>query len=122
MQMFAADSYRGKRLRMSGSVRADAVDGWAGLWMRVDGPQRETLQFDNMQDRPITGTRDWLRYEIVLDIPQQSTQIAFGVLLHGKGQLNLDAVRFEEVDTTVPVTDLTQSRRRSGPVNLGFEN
>src|SRR5262245_11422438 len=36
MQMLRADAYRGQRVRLSSYVRSDAVDGWAGLWMRVD--------------------------------------------------------------------------------------
>src|SRR5436189_2066267 len=36
-QAFRADQYRGKRLRMTGYVKSDGVEGWAGLWMRVDG-------------------------------------------------------------------------------------
>src|SRR5947209_267405 len=53
MQMFRADAYRGKRLRMSGHVKADRIVGWAGLWMRVDGPGGTQLAFDNMRSRPI---------------------------------------------------------------------
>src|SRR4026207_1849765 len=37
MQMFSPDPYRGKRVRMSAEVRADHIESWAGLWMRVDG-------------------------------------------------------------------------------------
>lgn len=37
MQMFKADNYRGKRLRLSGFVRSADVTDSAGLWMRVDG-------------------------------------------------------------------------------------
>src|SRR5262245_7774323 len=40
MQMFRADEYRGKRLRLSGYVKADQIDQWAGLWMRIDGEIR----------------------------------------------------------------------------------
>ena len=58
MQMFKADEYRGKRVRMSGYVKAKDATDWAGLWMRVDGARKdETLAFDNMEDRPITESR-----------------------------------------------------------------
>ena len=39
MQTFKADAFRGERVRMSGYVRSKEVSDWAGLWMRVDGPQ-----------------------------------------------------------------------------------
>ena len=41
-----AEPYRGKRVRLSAWVRADTIDGWAGLWMRVD--PKTALAFDNM--------------------------------------------------------------------------
>jgi hypothetical protein len=121
MQTFGADSYRGGRLRMTGFVKAETVDGWAGLWMRVDGPQQQSLGFDNMQDRPIKGTGDWQRCHVVLDVPQESTQIAFGILLNGGGKVYLDNVAFEVVPSSVPTTDLRKKSLQSVPKNLNFE-
>src|SRR5262249_54842834 len=85
MQSFRANDYRGKRLRLSGHVKARQIDKWAGLWMRIDG-ETKILGFDNMQDRPIKGTSDWRKQEIVLDVPEDSINIRFGILLIGKGQ------------------------------------
>jgi hypothetical protein len=102
---FSPDAYRGTRVRMTGMVKADAVDNWAGLWMRVDGAPQQILSFDNMQGRPITGTRDWQSYDIVLDVPQESTLLAFGILLAGKGSVWLNDVTFEIVGQDVPTTD-----------------
>ncbi|MGI8857112.1 MAG: hypothetical protein ACR2JW_15295, partial [Thermomicrobiales bacterium] len=56
MRSFVPNAYRGTRVRMTGTVKADAVENWAGLWMRVDGPNNQELSFDNMAGRPITGT------------------------------------------------------------------
>ncbi len=104
LQAFQGIEYRGKRLRMSGSVKAKGVEQWAGLWMRVDGEGGKTLSFDNMQNRPIQGTRDWNQYDIVLDVPAESVGIYFGILLGGKGQVWLSNVQFEVVGTDVPTT------------------
>jgi hypothetical protein len=122
MQTFAADSYRAKRVRMSAFVKSEGVEGWAGLWMRVDGSQQRSLSFDNMQDRPIKGTGDWQGYDIILDVPQESTNISFGILLHGKGKVYLDNVAFEAVASTVETTDLKKKQPPAAPVNLSFEN
>ncbi|GAJ22896.1 unnamed protein product, partial [marine sediment metagenome] len=35
MQMFKAEDYRSKRVRMSAYVKAEKIEDWAGLWMRV---------------------------------------------------------------------------------------
>ena len=104
MQAFQGIEYRGKRVRMTGYAKAQAVENWAGLWMRVDGANQDSLSFDNMQNRPIRGTLDWKQYAIVLDVPQESTGIFFGILLAGPGQVWLMNVQFETVSSTVPVT------------------
>ena len=120
MQTFQARAYLGKRLRYSAYVKSEEVKNWAGLWMRVDGVEKGTsLSFDNMQNRPIKDTTDWQRYEIVLDVPQDSTNIAFGILLDGSGQVWLSDIQFAEVGTDVPVTDLSKSSPDQ-PENLDF--
>lgn len=118
MQTFSADRYKGKRIRLSGYMKADGVDGTAGFWLRVDGKGNEgSLSFDNMYDRPIKGTADWTKCEIVLDVPEQSAQIAYGALLAGTGQIWFDGLNFEEVPKTVPTTD----GKNKEPENLNFE-
>ena len=96
--------YAGHRVKMSARIKASGVENWAGMWMRVDGPAGEPLAFDNMQGRPIKGTQDWARYEIVLNVPPQSAKIAFGVLLDGRGQTWLSDLQFQIVGADVPVT------------------
>lgn len=104
MQAFQGSQYRGKRVRMIATVKTQAVQDWAGLWMRVDGKNHHVLSFDNMQDRPIRGTLDWKQYAIVLDVPQESTGIFFGILLVGPGEVWLANVQFAIVNNTVPKT------------------
>ena len=125
MQTFKADEYRGKRVRMSGYVKAKDASDWAGLWMRVDGARKdEMLAFDNMQDRAIKGTIEWKKYEIVLDVPENSEMVAFGLLLSGKGQVWMDDLQFEVVGKDVPTTGRTTagaSGAAKTPLNLNFE-
>lgn len=124
MQQFTGEEYRGKRLRFSGYVKAAGISNWAGLWMRVDGPAATApLAFDNMQGRPIKGTQDWRRYEIVLDVPSSATNIAFGILLAGPGQAWIDDLQFDVVGPNVPTTDLMAGPAAAprGPVNLNFD-
>lgn len=102
-QMILANVYSGCRIRFSAQVKAREVRGHAGLCLRVDGCT-DVLAFDNMHNRTITGTQDWQRYEIVLDVPVGSAQIIFGLYLNGAGQVWLDAVRLEIVDSAIPIT------------------
>jgi hypothetical protein len=117
MQEIDAFNYRGTRVRLTAIIKAVEVGDWAGMWMRVDGPSRRGVSFDNMSDRPIGGTVDWRPYEIVLDVPGDSEVIAFGVLLNGTGEVFLDDVCVEsigEAQRARPTLPLE-------PTNLGFE-
>ncbi len=124
MQAFKADNYIGKRIRLSGYVKVEDVQVWAGLWMRVDGQSGVSLAFDNMQDRPVRGTEDWQRYEIVLDVPEGSVNIAFGFLLAGPGTAWADDFALEVVGADIPVTDMRKKMKPlpDEPVNLGFDS
>ncbi len=117
MQMFKADQYRNRRMRFSAVVKSNDVENWAGLWMRIDGPESKSLGFDNMQNRPIKGTTDWQEYRIVLNVPQESMHVAFGILLTGKGQVWLSDVQFEEVKADVSTTSVEYPNE---PGNLDF--
>lgn len=122
MQMFKANMYRGKRLCMSGYIKTQNVES-AGMWMRVDGSEGKSLSFDNMQNRNIIGTTSWTKYAIILDVPEDSIYIAFGILLMGQGQMWVSNIQFEPVGNDVPVTDLQKTTvYPDHPVNLDFES
>jgi hypothetical protein len=97
----------------------------AQMWMRVEGPDRKVLSFDNMDSRPVHGTTGWTRYEIVLDVPADSLDIAFGfMLLEGAGKVWGDNFAFDKVDSSVPVTfppNIALARSKE-PVNTDFES
>jgi len=123
MQTISAENYLGKRLMLSGYIKSEDVNGWSGMWMRIDGESNQQLGFDNMRDRAIKGTTEWKKYEIVLDIPENSTTINYGVLLGGDGEVWFDNFELKEVDKNVPVTSLKkESKLPSEPINLDFEN
>jgi hypothetical protein len=119
MQAFGAGAFQGKRLRFSAVVRTEGVEGWAGLWMRVEGEGKEPLAFDNMQPRALVGTTPCKRYDVVLDVPQEARSIMAGLLLSGTGKAWLGSVRFETVDASVPVTNLIADRSPDGDVPSG---
>lgn len=132
-QYFEADLYRGKRMRFSGYLKTNMVNGWTGLWMRVNTDSRYGYVFDDMEDRNLSGTTDWAYYEVVLDVPDTADIIYVGAHLFGRGQVWVDDLTFEEVDESVEVTNKYRlSGGRQGiyhrprllndePVNLDFE-
>jgi hypothetical protein len=110
MQTVRADPYRGKRIRLSSYLRSESVEGWAGLWMRVDGPRSLPLAFDNMQNRPVSGTSHWKKCDVVLDVPESAKGIALGLFLTGAGQVWMDDLNMQMVDKkSVPTTGVTRS-------------
>ena len=118
MQKIPAADYRGGRLRFSALLRTRDVEKGAGMWLRVDGPDGKVLAFDNMQSRPIVGTQQWKRYDIVVDVPEQSTTLAYGVLLIGTGTLGINELRLEKVGKDVAVTE---TQLPKAPVNLDLK-
>lgn len=120
MQNSIPDKYKGKKVRMIGSIKSKDVDGWAGLWLRVDeGKDKAAKSYalDNMYERAVKGTTEWTKYELVLDVPEKATNISFGALLHGVGQIWFDDISFEVAENTVPST----SKPKNEPTNLNFE-
>ena len=104
MQMFAGKEYLGKRVRFTAWVKSENVEGWAGLWMRVDGPTSDSTSFDNMQQRAIKGSQEWKLYEVVLDVAADSKAVALGILMEGKGKVWMEEPHLEVVPASVPVT------------------
>ncbi len=120
MQSFSAESWIGKRMKVSCFLKTENVMK-CGMWCRVDNASGDVIQFENMDNRPITGTTGWNFYSIILDVPKESTSIHFGILLTGTGKVWADGFNFEEVDLSVPSTNmLSKDSLPLEPVNLGF--
>jgi len=120
MQTSSPQKYLGQRVRMTGFVKTKDVKETSGLWFRVDQANSKMfLSFDNMSDRPIKGTTDWKKYEIVLDIPLNASKLAYGALLSGTGQIWFANINFEMVDSTIATTGRFKENKE--PVNLNFE-
>ena len=117
MQTISARNYLGKRVKFSGSVKTKDAR-FVGLWMRVDD-SLTAVRFDNMRNRPISGTTDWKAYSVVLNVPENAVSISFGLLEVGTGEAWLSNVAFGETDA--PATDtIGPSSLPSEPRNLTF--
>ncbi|WP_444995358.1 hypothetical protein [Aliikangiella sp. IMCC44359] len=105
MQNASVADYKGKRIKMSTYVSTENVKNWSGVWLRIDKGS-DSVAFDNMGNRGISGTNDWKQYSIVLDVPESATSMSFSGLIFGEGKIWFDKFDFEVVDKSVPVTDL----------------
>ncbi len=94
MHEISAENYRGGPVTVTAIITGRKITGWAGLWLRIDGPNQKPLGFDNMQDRPIVGTREAATYTVTLDVPETAQSLAYGVLLEGPGTVWFSEPRF----------------------------
>lgn len=113
---------RGKQITLAGWIKTDAVDGgYAGLWLRIDGPEKTMLLLDNMQARGVRGTTPWTRYEVVLAVPEDAEGFAFGAILTGHGAAWVDDVSLgvRELPTVHPIAVAGTVRDASGKPVVG---
>jgi RNA polymerase sigma factor (sigma-70 family) len=100
------DRYRGKKMRMSAMMKCDGVRQRGGLIASVTNGT-EVIATDNKQGRlPVRGTVDWLKYSILVDVPEDAVEIETGVILSGHGKIWVDDVTFE------PTTEKPSTTRR----------
>lgn len=104
---FPIDDAKGKHLRYTSYIKTEGItNGYAGLWWRVDGKDKNKMQgFDNMAGRGPSGTTPWTRYSIEMDIDTAIQNINFGVLMPGDGkawfddlQIELDGKIYEQIE------------------------
>lgn len=96
--------YIGKRIRLTGYLKTKDIQSWAGMWMRIDDQKGKPITSDTMDNRFLDGTRDWAKYEIVLDVDENSQAISYGILLAGIGKIWISSPKIEVVDKTIPIT------------------
>lgn len=85
LQTFPVADVAGKRARLSGYIRSEAItEGYAGLFWLVF-LSNGSLTWIDMSANGVTGTTPWTRYEVVLDIPADAQQVYFGSELFGSG-------------------------------------
>jgi hypothetical protein len=81
--------FAGKSLELRGWLKFENVRGFVGLWQRQDGPGG-SVQFDNMQSRGLSGTKDWTEVRVSLPLDERARSVSFGALLAGTGRLWVD--------------------------------
>ncbi len=103
----------GKTVKLRGFIRSQEISrGYAGLWLRVDGPANRTLFLDNMSARGVSGTTGWTPYEITVRVDSAAVGVMFGVLHPGDGTAWFDALSID-VDGKPFVNEVSSARQAS---------
>ncbi len=130
-QEFAAGIYRNKRVRFTIYIKSNEVEIGV-LWFKAEGPEN-VLNFGNNHNNLIEGTNDWTMYRITLDIPEETFNVQFGIMLIGQGKLWVDDCNLEIVNDSIPSDNVVSNeskvkypKKTFPPVpiamNLGFED
>ena len=93
-QEIEPDDYRGRAVTFRGDLHTTDVADRAGLVLRIPREGRRPAPPDPWHDpenhfAPVTGTRDWTRHEVTVQVPADAIRIIFGVFLNGRGQIEL---------------------------------
>ncbi len=105
INIIPAKNYLGKRIKFSGYIKSNELSGWSAFFINItEQSQYKVLCHDYMEDRRIIRTTDWKKFEIVLDVPNEAYNIIVGVALHGLGQIWVDELDLQIVDSSIPVT------------------
>ena len=142
-QQIRADSYRGKRIRLSGWLKPNGAQFGTALWLRVDMRNGDYV-LDGMlglNPKDIAASQNgWVRCDLVADVPADAVGVAFGVRMNGGGQIWADDLSITVVDKSAPTTTIERRPYRGPgkdaaigrmnkeyaasplhPINMGFE-
>lgn len=103
-------NFKGKKVVLKGKMKLENVaNGSAGLLLRLDDKNHNSLQFDNMLQRNISGTIDWKEYTVELPLPEEARNIYYAVIFNGTGKvwaddfiLEVDGIDIDKVEI-IPV-------------------
>ncbi len=121
-------NYAGQQIKLEGYMKIKNVEGgFVGLLMRIDGNET-ILEFDNMENQQITGTRDWQKYSITLNYPSGAEKILVAGILAGKGEAwfddftvsidGKDLQTLQEVEKVLPKAELDKEFDKGSLIRL----
>ena len=112
MQSILADPWAGQRVEFSVRTKAAGFRQHVDTWIRATDRGKAVIAYGHVEST--YDKTDWIKRTVVMDIPSEASEIAYGVSLYGVGTLWIDAARLTAVDNTV--TDVTG---HAPPAQLG---
>ncbi len=93
LQPFRGESWRGKRVLLTGWVKADLAAGEAGLVVIINNAGRYNFYFPT--DQRVTKQTGWQKLSVACDVPADTVLMSIGLWVrHGTGSLWLDDLTF----------------------------
>lgn len=111
-QRVRADSWRGKRIRLTGWVKPDQARGGGALWLRLDMANGDyvldgMLELTPSSSRPGSG---WVKCELVAEVPQDAIGVSFGLRMRGQGTIWADDLSFDVVSKSTPTNTIERRK------------
>ncbi len=118
-QSVKADAYRGKRIRMTGYLKADeSMDGGA-IWFRIDMPNGDYILDGSLDysaaDKSTRDAAGWTRSLTVAAVPADALGISFGLRMKGRGRIWASDLKWETVAATVPTNTIERRGYKGKP-------
>jgi hypothetical protein len=124
--------YEGKKIELRAWVKLEHVSDFMGLMLRIDNEDNDVLAFENLQQKRINGSKDWILYSVKLNLPKDAVTIFAGPILAGTGKLWIDDVQMlidgqdlsvaNKKPTMLPLKDRHLDTevmlQQAGPLNL----
>ncbi len=85
-----------RKYRISGFLKRDSVSQYAGIWVNVFAGDK-SLFFNNMGDRALNGTADWIEISNDFFVDETATKLQIGGLIVGKGTAWFDDFSLSEI-------------------------
>jgi hypothetical protein len=99
LQPFRAEGWRGKRVQLSGWLKADLETGEAGIAIITNNAGRNNIFYPSGQR--LTKQASWQKLSVVCDVPPDTALLSIGVWVrHGNGSVWLDDVTFGFADAS----------------------
>lgn len=99
--------YEGKEIELRAWIKLENVSENVGLMLRVDDADYNSVGFDNLFEKHISGTKNWAQYIVKLPLNKYAQTIYIGPILSGKGKLWID-----DVEVRIDDKDISQAKLR----------
>jgi hypothetical protein len=101
--------FRRRRIRLKADVKTESATTGASLWLRVDDrlDAAGMVALCNMMDpvdQRLKGTNDFRTLACVLDVPEDTIGLGYGLILTGPGTAWIGTPTLEAVSQEVPVS------------------
>ena len=106
VQKLLPNKYWEKRIKVTGYIKTNDVLDHADISLHVFNfkPTTPVIKI-NFDTREIKETKDWKRFEIILEVPKTINRIEFDVSLIGTGQIWFKKINNEVLESNLPSSD-----------------